>query len=198
MIADTLDNCRRTAVPDCEPLACFAGREERATGRSIEARVAGDDLRRIERRGARRHDRDLAPGHALADIVIRLTLENQPHPTDRECAEALASASGELGSDRARCKRVQPVRQRDLAGNPGADGAVLGCDRLVNVDRLPFGYGRTDDGQNLLIKRGRLRIEIDRLAPLIFRSGRGDQGTDIEQTSAAFHLACSDAGPIGR
>ena len=74
----------------------------------------------------RRQDRDLAAGHALADVVVRLAFEDQPHAADRERAEALAGAAGEPSCDRARLAAPStPCGERDLAGDPRADGAVL-------------------------------------------------------------------------
>ncbi len=109
VIADAFDDRRGAAVADREALAGLAGHEERAAGRAVEDRVAGDHLRRRERGRPRRQDRDLAAGHALADVVVRLALEDQPHAADRERAEALAGAAGEPGGDRARFERVKAV-----------------------------------------------------------------------------------------
>ena len=75
MVADALDDGRGAAVADPEALASATGGKEVAAGGAIENGVAGDDLRRVERRRSRRPDGDLAAGHSLADVVVGFAFE---------------------------------------------------------------------------------------------------------------------------
>mmetsp|Transcript_62362 Transcript_62362/g.174233 ORF Transcript_62362/g.174233 Transcript_62362/m.174233 type:complete len:1082 (+) Transcript_62362:2016-5261(+) len=101
--------------------------EADAGGRAVERRVADDDvLLRLETCGQRRlgrvHD-DGASAEALAEVVLRVSLQLQEDAAQREGPEGLAGGALELGVARARRQAVAPALV-ELVGQQGAQGAV--------------------------------------------------------------------------
>src|SRR5262249_35200377 len=102
VIAAALDDRGGAAVPDAEALARASGEEGLPGGRAAEDRVADDDvLVGAEARASRRADREDASREALADVVVRVPLEDEEHPARRERAEALSGGASGLDRDRA-------------------------------------------------------------------------------------------------
>src|SRR5690242_13665356 len=94
MVAGAFDDGRRAAVADREPLTRPALGEEVSGGGAVEHGVAHDDVvaRLVRCVGRGGHD-DLATAEPLADVVVRLALEQEANATGQEGAEALARAA---------------------------------------------------------------------------------------------------------
>src|SRR6266545_7826211 len=100
MVAAALDDRRDTRVADAEPLAREPADERLPAGGAVEGDVADDDvLLRHEGRLARRRDDDLAAREPLADVVVRVTLEDEGEAPRRERAERLARRAAEVEAD---------------------------------------------------------------------------------------------------
>ena len=91
--ADALDDGGRTGVANGEALARRACEEELAAGRPVENRVAGEAW--FADVVGRRPDHDAASAQALADVVVRLAVENELDARRQEGAEALSRGSFE-------------------------------------------------------------------------------------------------------
>src|SRR5712692_578235 len=96
--ADALDDGGRARVADGEALARRAGQEELAAGRAVEDRVAGKARVAAVVRG--RTDHDAASAQALADVVVRLAVENELDARVQESPEALACCALEPNLER--------------------------------------------------------------------------------------------------
>ena len=69
-------------------VTCTAVHKEAASSSAIQAGVANQaGLMGRAGQGLRRHNHNLAPSHALADIVIGLALQAQVDAIDQEAAE---------------------------------------------------------------------------------------------------------------
>ena len=89
--ADALHDSGRTRVADGEALARRAGEEELAASCPVENRVAGEA--RVAGVVGRRTDHDAAPAQALADVVVRLAVEDELDARRQEGTEALSRGS---------------------------------------------------------------------------------------------------------
>ncbi len=87
----------------------------------------------VARRGRRAHH-ELAAGHALADVIVGLALEQHPHPGCQERAKALARAAFEPQGDRVFWQAGLAKVSADLARKRRADGAVGIADRVAQLD----------------------------------------------------------------
>ena len=85
--ADALDDGGRTGVANGKALARRACEEELAAGRPVENRVPGEAWFAVV--VGRRPDHDSATAQALADVIVRLTVENELDARRQEGAEAL-------------------------------------------------------------------------------------------------------------
>ena len=86
VVAGALDDGDGARVSYGEPVARLAGGEQLACGRSVEHRVADDQVlvRGIRVGGASEGpDGDLATAQSLADVVVGLALELQMHASSR-------------------------------------------------------------------------------------------------------------------
>src|SRR4029078_8522637 len=85
VVADALHHRRRARVAHREALAGDAAEEDLAADRSVEHRVADDDvLLRHDRALPRRIDDDPPAREAFADVVVGLPLELQSHAARQE------------------------------------------------------------------------------------------------------------------
>src|SRR5205823_10919530 len=126
MIAGALDHRGRARVADGEALAGDPGEIGLAAGRSIEAGVADDDVVRGDSRRALRLADDEGPARqALAGIVVAVADQLERDSRGEIGAEALPRRAGQADVDRAVGQPVRAVAAGDLAGEPGADRAVL-------------------------------------------------------------------------
>src|SRR5216110_2192216 len=92
MVARTFDDNRGSRVANAASLANTAGDEQATAGRAVRNRVAREHW--IDRAiTLRRPDDDGPSAHALADVVLRLTVEGQLDAGIDEGAEALAGAA---------------------------------------------------------------------------------------------------------
>src|SRR6185369_3922856 len=125
MIARALDDGDRAGIAHRESLARNAGREKVAARRAIQARVAHDHgVFANETRFARMTQHQLASRHALADVVVGIAFEVHVQAAGIPHAEALPNVAGESHDERRVFHAVVAPLARDLAGEPGADGAV--------------------------------------------------------------------------
>src|SRR5580704_627183 len=117
VIADALDDSDRPGVAHAEPLAGYPAEVAFSCDCAVEHGVADDDrllwlqLLRL----LRRVDHDLSSRQALADVVVGIALELEPHPLCKKRAEALPGCSLELDVDRLVAKARVPVPLGDLA-----------------------------------------------------------------------------------
>src|SRR5260370_5686882 len=91
MRAYTLYHCQRTAIAYGEALTSTARGEELAPGRSIEHGIAENDVlvcNETSINGWRNNN--LAPCHALAHVIIGLTVEDQVHAGQAKRTKALS------------------------------------------------------------------------------------------------------------
>ena len=141
--ADALDDPDRAAVAHREPDPRAADEVQPATGRPVEARVAGDG--RVPGREpcvARRTDHHRAARQALAHVVVRDARHLDPRLGRQECAEALAGRTvegqlhgvatatrgGTAAEPRAQCLHgLRPPGERP--GQHRAERALVGRDR---------------------------------------------------------------------
>ena len=85
MIAHALDNSRSAGIPDAEALAAPSIRKERAARGSIHDGIAKDDaIVRLVFSLGDGLDHDLAAAHALADIVVGLSVRINRTPGARK------------------------------------------------------------------------------------------------------------------
>src|SRR5690606_28154406 len=83
----------------------------------------------------RRADDDLAAGHALADVVVALAVEQHAHARREERAEALPGAALEAQRQRAVGQPGLAVARADLARQRRANGPVDVGERVGQLDR---------------------------------------------------------------
>src|SRR5690606_4987422 len=101
------------------------GSEQATASGAVQAGVADDGrILCLERAAGRRGDHQLAAGHALADVVVGITLQAQMQTTGVPHAEALARRALEAEGDRRILHALIAVAPGDLAGDPRTDRAV--------------------------------------------------------------------------
>ncbi len=100
MIAGAFNHRNRTGVTHCEALAGDAVEESLAGNRTVQHRVAGDNVidRTATELGVRTHD-NAAAGQSLADVVIALANQIQCHAMCQERACRLACGTLQLDMD---------------------------------------------------------------------------------------------------
>ena len=154
MIADTFDNGTSAAVANGEALAGDAAEIGLTARRAIERDVADDDVvLRRERCRTGRIDDQLASRQALADVVVRITLETHRHAPRHEGAKALASGASELDAHRVVRQAVAAVTLRELVAEHRADGAIDVADRNLNLDGLLTLESRRRERDELVVER---------------------------------------------
>src|SRR5690606_33530261 len=153
-----------TGVAHGEALAGGTGGEQAATGGAVQAGVANDGrLLSLQRAAGRRHDDQLAAGHAFADVVVGVAFQAQVQATGVPHAEALAGGALEAEGDRRVLHALVAVLLGDLAGNPRADGAVAVADVQLELAAGLAGDGLAGHldhllGQLALVER---RVAVD-------------------------------------
>ena len=139
--------------------------------------------------GRRPHD-DLSAGHALADVVVGLTLQHQAQAGGAPGAEALAGAPLEAQLDGARREALEAVTAGDLAGDAGADGEVAVADGGRYVHRLAPFDGGEDLWEELLVQR-----RIGSVVALLNVAPRRDVGrVDVDEDGVPGQAAAAMAG----
>ena len=137
VVADTFDHRMRPGIAHAETFARKPGGEQLAAGRAVQTGVT-DDRRFLTLEAAlwRRVDHDLAAGHALAHIIVGITLQIEmqaarvPHP------ETLARGAMEPDGDRGVRHAPVPVTPGDFAGQARADGAVVVANPVMEFTAL--------------------------------------------------------------
>ena len=132
VIAHSLDDRSGAGVAHREALAGAAGGEQLAAGGAVQAGVAHDWRVRGDAGGsAGRAQHQASAGHALADVIVGITLQLQVQAAGVPGTEALPGHAGEAGQDRRVSHAGVAVHPGDFAGNPRADAAVAVADRIV-------------------------------------------------------------------
>src|ERR1700726_1889590 len=93
---------------------------------------------------------DAAARHALADVIVRLTLEMQMQAARVPDAETLPGGAPEIDDERRRAHSVVAPALRDLAGYSCADGAVVVADRIGELAARSSRNGLAHIAQHLL------------------------------------------------
>ena len=114
MVADALDDRRRTGVAHREALARQTANERLAARCAVQRHVADDHvLLGGELRVAIRSDDDPTARQALAGVVVRVAFQTQRDAARQERAEALSGRAAQADVDRvvwqARCRRDRRV-----------------------------------------------------------------------------------------
>ncbi len=143
VVTDAFDHGNRAGVAHTETLPYLATYHRLAPRRSVENDVARDHLlfggRR--RRRMRTHD-DVAPGQALAQVVVGIADESKRYAPWQERAEALPGRACQRDVDGAVFEAPAAIAPRHLIAEHGADAAVdvahgkRGLDRPALADRV--------------------------------------------------------------
>mmetsp|Transcript_14090 Transcript_14090/g.60335 ORF Transcript_14090/g.60335 Transcript_14090/m.60335 type:complete len:445 (-) Transcript_14090:342-1676(-) len=164
VVARALDDRLGQRVAHGEALARAPVDEHASAGGAVQARVARDDaILGAEGRLRRGHDRDLAAGHGLAHVVVRLSLQFHVHAPDAERTEGLARRTAEFDVDGAGEARVAVPRRH------GARDARRR--RAIHVDDVLLDRHRTLLLERLL-HRGILQDLVVQHAPVAVRGLR--------------------------
>src|SRR5690606_3418637 len=142
VVTHALDDRVRARVADGEALGGDSAEVRLARDGAVEDDVSDEDvLLRHEGALLRRVDDDAPAGEALADVVVRVSLELERHALGEPSAEALAGRPIELEVDRVGREELLAVALRDLVAERGTDGAVdvhdgkLGAQRRARLER---------------------------------------------------------------
>ena len=128
VISGTLHDRTGTTVADTKALTGTTMGKQFATGRSVQTGVAENHLIARVGSGISGHQGDPAAVHALADVIIRLTLEPNIHPLHQEGTEALPGSATE-GQIELSVETTVAMALGDFTSQSGADTAV-GVDDL--------------------------------------------------------------------
>src|SRR5690606_20613259 len=141
VIPRTLDHRMATGVAHRKPLAGHPGGEQLAPRGAIEAGVADDGgLLGAEGAARGRRDHQLAAGHALAHVIVRIPFQVHVQATGVPDAETLARGTTEAEGDGRAAHALVAVDAGDFTGHPRPDRAVA-----VGQAQLELAAGRPFD-----------------------------------------------------
>jgi hypothetical protein len=150
VVAATLHDDARARVTDGQALTRTPRSEEAAAGRAVEHGIPDDGvLGGGEGDVLRGFDDDLAARHALADVVLRLTLQGQLHTADVKHPERLPGHPAEVILNGGWRQSSVAVNTGDLSGQARADRALAVGDRVASAER----FTRRDGLDGVLIDR---------------------------------------------
>ena len=165
MIAHPLYDRFRPAVPYAESLARNAPDERLPARRAVQRDVADDGvLLRGEGRAFGRHDRHLAAGESLAEVVVGVAFQTHRDARREEGPEALPPGAGQVDTDRVLRQAVLAVALGDLVAEHRPQRPVA----VADVHREPHGDSVLDGGPAPLDQRV-VERRVDAVVLRLFR-----------------------------
>src|SRR5262249_21151692 len=138
VVSRALDDGDRARIAHGKALACDTGRKKIPAGRAVQAGVAHDDsLILCIPCIARVAQNDLAARHALADIVVGVTLEMQVQAAGVPHTKALPDIACQAHGQRRILHPIVTPAPRNLPGHAGANRAVEVANLVTPLATLP-------------------------------------------------------------